>query len=97
MAKLTKRIVDSAERRSSDYFIWDDDLAGSLAYASSRRASEAILFSTGPLVEHAVTRLVFTAPGRLNSPARKPAFFSGGLRTVRTRLTSVAWTPKPLR
>ena len=28
MAKLTKRIVDAATARSSDYFIWDDDLAG---------------------------------------------------------------------
>ena len=28
MAKLTKRVVDAATARSSDYFIWDDDLAG---------------------------------------------------------------------
>ena len=28
MANLTKRIVDAATTRSSDYFIWDDDLAG---------------------------------------------------------------------
>jgi integrase len=28
MAKLTKRTVDAAERRSLDYFIWDDELAG---------------------------------------------------------------------
>jgi integrase len=28
MAKLTKRIVDAAESRSSDYFIWDEELPG---------------------------------------------------------------------
>jgi integrase len=28
MAKLSKRIVDAAETRSSDYFIWDDELPG---------------------------------------------------------------------
>jgi integrase len=28
MAKLTKRIVDAAAARPSDYFIWDDDLLG---------------------------------------------------------------------
>lgn len=28
MAKLTKRVVDAAENRSSEYFIWDEELAG---------------------------------------------------------------------
>jgi integrase len=28
MAKLSKRIVDAAETRSSDYFIWDEELPG---------------------------------------------------------------------
>lgn len=28
MTKLTKRLVDSAESRDKDYFIWDDDLPG---------------------------------------------------------------------
>lgn len=28
MAKLTKRVVDAAESRSSDYFIWDEELPG---------------------------------------------------------------------
>ena len=28
MAKLTKRVVDGAERRSSEYFIWDEELPG---------------------------------------------------------------------
>jgi integrase len=28
MPKLTKRTVDAAEVRSSDYFVWDDELAG---------------------------------------------------------------------
>ena len=28
MPKLTKRTVDAAEVRSSDYFVWDDDLPG---------------------------------------------------------------------
>src|SRR6202162_518830 len=28
MAKLSKRTVDAAETRSSDYFIWDDELPG---------------------------------------------------------------------
>ena len=26
MAKLTKRIVDAADVREKDYFIWDDEL-----------------------------------------------------------------------
>jgi hypothetical protein len=28
MAKLTKRVVDAAKKRSSDYFIWEDELPG---------------------------------------------------------------------
>ena len=28
MAKLTKRIVDAADVREKDYFIWDDELPG---------------------------------------------------------------------
>src|ERR1700688_1072723 len=28
MAKLSKRTVDAAETRASDYFIWDDELPG---------------------------------------------------------------------
>jgi integrase len=28
MAKLTKRVVDAAENRSSEYFIWDEELPG---------------------------------------------------------------------
>ncbi|MEQ9447305.1 MAG: Arm DNA-binding domain-containing protein [Rhodospirillaceae bacterium] len=28
MPKLTKRIVDAAEIRASEYFIWDDDIPG---------------------------------------------------------------------
>ncbi len=28
MAKLTKRIVDAADIREKDYFIWDDELPG---------------------------------------------------------------------
>jgi len=40
MAKLTKRIVDAAAARSSDYFIWDDDLAGFglRVFASGKRS-----------------------------------------------------------
>lgn len=28
MARLTKRVVDAAEVRDADYFIWDDELPG---------------------------------------------------------------------
>jgi len=28
MPKLTKRVVDAAEIRAREYFIWDEDLAG---------------------------------------------------------------------
>jgi hypothetical protein len=28
VAKLSKRIIDAAEPRGTDYVIWDDDLAG---------------------------------------------------------------------
>ena len=28
MAKLNKRVIEAAEIRKADYFIWDDDLAG---------------------------------------------------------------------
>ena len=28
MPKLTKRVVDGAEVRASDYFLWDDEMPG---------------------------------------------------------------------
>lgn len=40
MAKLTKRIVDAAEAREKDYFVWDDDLPGFglRVFASGKRS-----------------------------------------------------------
>lgn len=40
MAKLTKRIVDAADVREKDYFIWDDELPGFglRVFASSKRS-----------------------------------------------------------
>lgn len=40
MAKLTKRVVDAAEVRDKDYFIWDDDLPGFglRVFASGKRS-----------------------------------------------------------
>lgn len=40
MAKLTKRVVDAAESRRSDYVIWDDELPGFAV--SSHQASAAM-------------------------------------------------------
>ena len=40
MAKLTKRIVETAEVREKDYFIWDDELPGFglRVFASGKRS-----------------------------------------------------------
>ena len=40
MAKLTKRIVDAADVREKDYFIWDDELPGFglRVFASGKRS-----------------------------------------------------------
>lgn len=40
MAKLNKRVIEAAEIRKADYFIWDDDLAGFGAriFASGKRS-----------------------------------------------------------
>jgi len=44
-AKLTKRVVDAAESRPSDYFIWDEELLGFVPAAVA-------LFVTGRVSEH---------------------------------------------
>ena len=40
VAKLTKRVVDAADVREKDYFIWDDELPGFglRVFASGRRS-----------------------------------------------------------
>jgi hypothetical protein len=45
MAKLSKRTVDAAETRSSDYFIWDDELPGfGLRIFQSRKRSYLVQY-----------------------------------------------------
>jgi integrase len=48
MAKLTKRIVDAAEKQSSDYFIWDDELSGfALRVFNSGKRSYLVQYRAG--------------------------------------------------
>lgn len=48
MAKLTKRIVDAADVRDKDYFIWDDDLPGfGLRVFASGKRSYLIQYRAG--------------------------------------------------
>lgn len=48
MAKLTKRVVDATESRSSDYVIWDDELPGfGLRVFASGRRSYVIQYRQG--------------------------------------------------
>lgn len=48
MPKLTKRIVDAAEIRASEYFIWDDDIPGfGLRVLPSKRKSYIVQYRAG--------------------------------------------------
>jgi integrase len=48
MPKLTKRIVDAAEIRASEYFIWDDDIPGlGLRVLPSGRKGYVVQYRTG--------------------------------------------------
>ena len=48
MAKLTKRIVDAADVREKDYFIWDDELPGfGLRVFASGKRSYVIQYRLG--------------------------------------------------
>jgi hypothetical protein len=92
MAKLSKRTVDAAETRSSDYFIWDDELPGfGLRIFQSGKRSYLVQYRAAGRTR----RSVFTAPGLPKRHAERPASFSGGLPRVRTRHKSVCSTPKP--
>lgn len=48
MPKLTKRIVDAAEIRATEYFIWDDDIPGfGLRILASKRKSYIVQYRAG--------------------------------------------------
>lgn len=48
MPKLTKRIVDAAEVRATEYFIWDDDIPGfGLRVLPSKRKSYIVQYRAG--------------------------------------------------
>jgi integrase len=48
MAKLTKRVVEAADKRSSDYFIWDDELPGfALRVFQSGKRSYLVQYRAG--------------------------------------------------
>jgi integrase len=48
MPKLTKRIVDAADIRASEYFIWDDDIPGfGLRVLPSKRKSYIVQYRAG--------------------------------------------------
>jgi len=48
MPKLTKRIVDAAEIRATEYFIWDDDIPGfGLRVLPSKRKSYIVQYRAG--------------------------------------------------
>jgi hypothetical protein len=48
MPKLTKHIVDTAEIRATEYFIWDDDIPGfGLRVLPSKRKSYIVQYRAG--------------------------------------------------
>lgn len=48
MPKLTKCLVDAAEARSAEYFIWDSDIPGfGLRVLPSRRKGYVVQYRTG--------------------------------------------------
>jgi Arm DNA-binding domain len=91
MAKLTKRVVDAATARSSDYFIWDDDLAGfGLRVFTSGKRSYLVQYRGA--VGRAATPSASMARGLLKRLERRRALSSGELLKVRTRRKSVGST-----
>ena len=55
MSKLTKRVVDAAEVRASEYFIWDEELPGfGLRVLPSGRKRYIIQYRAGrrPVAPH---------------------------------------------
>ena len=91
MAKLTKRAVDAAIARSSDYFIWDDDLAGfGLRVFTSGKRSYLVQYRAAGRTRRYTIGL--HGAELLKQRERRRASSSGGLRKVRTRRKSAGST-----
>ena len=94
MEKLTKRVVDAADIREKDYFIWDDELAG-LACECSPLANGAISFSIVPPAGLGATLSACMAYGRPRPPDRKRRFSLVVLLTEITHPKSAGSTTRP--
>ncbi len=91
MAKLTKRIVDAAESRSSDYFIWDGELPGfGLRVFKSGKRSYLVQYRAAGRTRRYTIGLHGAWTPEL---ARKKARFSGGSLKVKIQPSSVGSTP----
>ena len=73
MAKLTKRVVDAAENRAGEYFLWDEDLPG-FGLRSCPAVASDTSFSTAPADDRAASPLDPTpcSPASRREAGRSP-------------------------
>jgi hypothetical protein len=101
MSRLTKRIVEAAQPRASDYFIWDRDLAGFglrvmpsgrrgylVQYRAGGRTRRVGLGRHGAVTPDQARKRACSAPWRAVRTLRRSSGCTGGRRPLRRSATA---------